>query len=431
MGAFLLTAGFSFNNYYLMISALFMIFATFVSLPGFDSSMNVEELSVKRVVDNNNVFRDDFLHVKVVIKNTGNTKFDFLEIFDEFPTNAFRIVVGENFISTRIDPKKTVTFSYILQPKVRGIYKVGPIDLTIRDRLGFNAEKRVIPNSIDEIIIYPPYEDIRRLEMMGAKRAVNKSFGIHKTRQVGSGTEFRGLRQYVFGDSYKFVNWKASIRAQKLVVNEFETEKNVSTVILIDASESMAGGQTDNTKFEYAIKSGMLLGKIAMEQQDKVAFATFSDQKHFRWLAPGSKRTHYFDIISFLGNCQPEGQKKIYWSMEEFCRQYTKRSLVFLITDLEVAGKDVIAALRKLRTFGHIVIVIAPFSPWFEIHELELGPTDKALAEAISEEMIQHVLQIKKDAQRLNSPVISVAPDDMFDVIMHEYEEAKRHGKGE
>ncbi len=194
MGVFLLTAGFSFTNYYLILSALFMIFATFVSLPGFDSSLNIEELKVKRVLASNKIFEDDFLHVKVVIENTGGTKFDFIDIFDEFPTDAFRILVGENFISTRIDPHKTIKFSYLLQPKIRGQYCLGPIDITVRDRLGFNAEKRIIPNSIDDLVIYPPYEDIRRLELMGAKRVVNKNFGVHKTKQIGSGTDFRSLR---------------------------------------------------------------------------------------------------------------------------------------------------------------------------------------------------------------------------------------------
>ena len=187
----------------------------------------------------------------------------------------------------------------------------------------------------------------------------------------------------------------------------------------------------ENTKFEYSIKAGMLLAKIAMGQRDMVGLATFSDKKHFRWLRPSTKATHYYDIVDFLGNVSPKGEKNIYWSMEEFTRTYHKRSLIFLISDLEVASKDIIAALRKLRTFGHIIILIAPFSPWFEIHELELTATDKALAEAISEEMMQHVLGVKKDAQKLMVPVISVAPDDMFNVIMNEYEEAKRKGKGE
>jgi uncharacterized protein (DUF58 family) len=431
LGGFLLTAGFSFDNFYFMTMAMFLIFATFISLPAFDSSMNIEELKVTRKIDSAKVFKDEFMHVRVIIENTGGNQFDFLDIFDEFPADAFAMPAGENMISTRIDPHTKIVFSYILAPRARGEFKLGPLEVTIHDRLGFNSEKRIVPNSITDIVIYPPYEDIKRLEMMGAKRAMNMSFGIHKTRQTGTGNEFRGLRQYVFGDQFRLIDWRASMRCQKLIVREFESEKNISTIILIDASESMGGGAVENTKFEYSIKSAMLLAKVAMGQRDAVGIVTFSDKKNFRWLAPSTKATHFYDIIDFLGNVSPKGAKNIYWSMEEFARTYDRRSLIFLISDLEIASKDVVAALRKLRTRGHVVNIISPFSPWFEIHELELTATDKALAEAISEEMMQHIMQVKKDAQKLMTPVISVAPDDMFNVIMNEYEEAKRKGKGE
>jgi uncharacterized protein (DUF58 family) len=382
-------------------------------------------------MDNTRVFRDDFVHIVVTIKNLSMSGFDFIDIFDEFPADSFRLVIGENYISTRIDPKQTVQFSYILAPKVRGEFNIGPLNVTIRDRLGFNAETRIVPASYTNLIIYPPYEQIRRLELMGAKRAMSMSFGIHRTKMKGTGTDLRSLRQYVPGDQFRLIDWKASLRTQKLIVREFESERNVSTLILIDASESMGGGAVEATKFEYSIKSAMLLAKVAMEQKDKVGICTFSDRNHFRWLAPTTKRSHFFDIISFLGAVSPQGGKEIFWSMEEFSRQFDKRSLVFLVSDLEIAQIDIISAVRKLKTYGHAVMIIAPFSPWFEIHELELTSSDKALAEAISEEMMLHILNIRKDCQKLGVPVISVAPDDIFDVILNEYQEAKRVGRAD
>ncbi|MHA1776175.1 MAG: DUF58 domain-containing protein [Promethearchaeota archaeon] len=402
-----------------------------ISMPAFESSTNVEELTVTREIDNKRIFRDDFMHVKVRIKNTGGTRFDFLDIFDNFPVEVFRLVAGENYISTRIDPKSEVVFSYILAPRVRGEFELGPLEITVRDRLGFSAVEKTVPNSMTDIVIYPPYEEIRALELLGAKRAMAMSFGVHQVKQKGTGTDLRNLRQYVPGDQYRLIDWKASMRLQKLIVREFESERNVSTVILIDSSESMAGGAVDTTKFELAIKSGMLLAKLAMEQKDQVGVCTFSDRNHFRWLAPSTRRSHYYDIITFLGEITPKGNKEIFWSIEEFSRNWDKRSLVFLITDLEVAGVDIVAAVKKLKSYGHAVVIVAPFSPWFEIHELELSPIDKALAEAISEEMMLHVLQIRKDCQKLLVPVISVAPDDMFEVIVNQYQEAKQKGKAD
>ncbi|MCF2141121.1 MAG: DUF58 domain-containing protein [Candidatus Lokiarchaeota archaeon] len=431
LAAFLISAGLSFHNHFLILCGAFFLFATLISMPAFESSMNVEELQVTREIDNKRVFRDDFMHVKVRIVNTGGTRFDFLDIFDNFPTEAFRLVAGENYISTRIDPKSTVVFSYILAPRVRGEFELGPLEITVRDRLGFSAVEKTVPNSFTEIVIYPPYEEIRALELLGAKRAMAMSFGVHQVKQKGTGTELRNLRKYVAGDQYRLIDWKASMRLQKLIVREFESERNVSTIILIDSSESMGGGAVDATKFEYAIKSGMLLAKLAMEQKDQVGVCTFSDRQHFRWLPPSQKRSHYYDIITFLGEISPKGAKEIFWSMEEFSRNFDKRSLVFLITDLEVAGVDIIAAVRKLKSYGHAVVVVAPFSPWFEIHELELSYIDKALAEAISEEMMLHVLQVRKDCQKLLVPVISVAPDDMFDVIVNQYQNAKQKGKAD
>ena len=53
------------------------------------------------------------------------------------------------------------------------------------------------------------------------------------------------------------------------------------------------------------------------------------------------------------------------------------------------------------------------------------------LAEAIAEEMMLHVLTVKNDCKKLGVPIISVAPDDMFDVIVNEYQESKRVGKAD
>ncbi len=81
------------------------------------------------------------------------------------------------------------------------------------------------------------------------------------------------------------------------------------------------------------------------------------------------------------------------------------------------------------RSWKHSLVVISPFSPWFEIHEVDLSPSDKALAEAISEEMMEQVLKIRQNARTLGVPIISVGPDDMMSQILSQYLEAKKKGK--
>ena len=87
--------------------------------------------------------------------------------------------------------------------------------------------------------------------------------------------------------------------------------------------------------------------------------------------------------------------------------------------------------VKKLKTFGHSVMIISPFSPWFEIYELELTPSDKAMAEAISEEMMQHLMELKPDLEKFQASLINVGPDDMLNVVLAEYTQARKRGRGE
>lgn len=390
--------------------------------------MNIEELRVHRELEKEKVFKDDFVHVKVIIENTGKNSFDFLEIRDYFNPQLFRLILGENFISTRIDSKGIIKFSYVLEPKVRGEYPLGPLSVTVKDRLGFNSLERIIPDSITDILVYPPYEDIKRIEILGSKRSLQLNYGLQRSKQKGLGSEFYGMRKYVYGDQFRLIDWKASARTQKLIVKEFESERDVSVMILVDSSSTMAGGAIENTKFEFAIRACMLLTKVALTRRDKVGVFTFSDKKNFNFLKPGGGQDHFYQVLDFVARVKPQGKCKIVEAIDFFTRRFQKRSLLFIISDLESDTKEFKMAIRKLVPFNHTIMIINPFSPWFEIHEIDLSTTDKALAEAISEEMMEHILTIKQEVRNLGVNLITVGPDDMMHQVLQNYLEAKKKG---
>ena len=425
---FFLTAGFAFVNYFLIYFGILLIFSTVVSLPLFYYQMNIEELRVSRELEKEKVFKDDFVHVKVVIENTGKNSFDFLEIRDYYNPELFRLVLGENFISTRIGPKKQIKYSYVLEPKVRGEYPLGPLSLVVKDRLGFNSVERIVPDSVSDILVYPPYEDIKRIEILGSKRSLSQNYGLQRSKLKGLGSEFYGMRKYVFGDQFRLIDWKASARAQKLIVKEFESERDVSVMILVDSSNSMAGGAIENTKFEYAIRACMLLTKVALSRKDNVGVFTFSDKKNFNFLKPGSGEDHFYRVLDFVAKVKPQGKSRFTEAMGYLNRRYQKRSLIFILSDLEGNVKEIGQAIRKLIPLNHTVIIINPFSPWFEIHEIDLSSTDKALAEAISEEMMEHIIGIKQEVRNLGVNIITVGPDDMMNQVLSKYMEAKKKG---
>ncbi len=390
--------------------------------------MNVEELRVHRELEKEKVFKDDFVHIKVVIENLSKSSFDFIEIRDYFNPQLFRLVLGENFISTRIAPKSVIKFSYVLEPKVRGEYPLGPLSVIVKDRLRFNSLERIVPDSVTDILVYPPYEDIKRIEILGSKRSLLLNYGIQRSKQKGLGSEFYGMRKYVFGDQYRLIDWKASARTQKLIVKEFESERDITVMILVDSSETMAGGAIENTKFEYAIRACMLLTRVALTRRDRVGVFTFSNKKNLTFLKPGGGEDQFYRVLDFVAKVKPQGKCKMLEAFDYFIKRFQKRSLVFIISDLEADVKDINAAIRKLIPYKHSIMMINPFSPWFEIHETDLSTTDKALAEAISEEMMEHILTIKQEVRNLGVNLSSVGPDDMMHMVLKNYLDAKKKG---
>ena len=172
----------------------------------------------------------------------------------------------------------------------------------------------------------------------------------------------------------------------------------------------------------------MLLTKIALTRRDNVGIYTFSDKKNFKYLKPGSGDEYFYQVLDFVARVKPEGKCRIFEAMDYFIKRYQKRSLIFIISDLETSIKEIREAVKKLIPFGHTIIIINPFSPWFEIHEVDLSSTDKALAEAISEEMMEHILGIKQESRRLGVNIITVGPDDMMNQVISNYLEAKKKG---
>ncbi|MHA1412110.1 MAG: DUF58 domain-containing protein, partial [Promethearchaeota archaeon] len=276
------------------------------------------------------------------------------------------------------------------------------------------------------------------------KRSLQLNYGIQRSKQKGLGSEFYGMRKYVFGDQFRLIDWKASARTQKLIVKEYETERDITVMIIVDSSNSMAGGAIENTKFEYAIRACMLLTKVALTRRDSVGVFTFSDKKNFKFLKPNSGEDQFYQVLDFVAKSgedqfyqvldfvakiKPQGKNRIVEAMDFLCRRFQKRSLVFIISDLECDVEEISKAMKKLIPFNHTIIIINPFSPWFEIHEIDLSSTDKALAEAISEEMMEHVLRIKQELRNFGINLINVGPDDMMATVLKAYLEAKKKGK--
>ncbi|MCF2142224.1 MAG: DUF58 domain-containing protein [Candidatus Heimdallarchaeota archaeon] len=412
--------------YFLLIGILMVIGTTF-GYPIFRIQANTEGIQIERVLDKRKCFAGEYIHVRIIIHNRGPSAIDHLEIYDAYP-ETMDLVLGENYLYTRINARGKAEFSYILRTPVRGLYKIGPTKVIIHDRLGFYEEEK-IKHNFDEVLVYPSYEDIKKLKVLGAKRQLGRMFGIHKTKLKGTGMEFWGIRDYYPEDAFRYIDWKAYSRTLKLKIREFETEKNVRVMILLDTSQSMGQGLIRNTKLEFSIRAVVLLAHMAQERKDLLGLATYTNRIK-TYVKSGQGASHFNKILEDLAYATPQGPSSLSKAVEDLIMRTRNRGLLFIISDLEGKRKDILDGVRKASAAGFDVVIISPFGPFFEIQNKLLGPTEKALGEAIAEEYFEIRNRLSKDIQRYRAGVISVGPDDFLVSVINEYTEAKRRGVG-
>jgi uncharacterized protein (DUF58 family) len=424
-GALLLTSGFSFVNFYLTLLGVYLFVGLVITLPLFALTANLSGIEVDRQIDKTKVFSGDFLRVRVTIRNTSHRHFDFIEIWDQYP-ETWILAIGENVMASRIEPGSSITFSYILQVRMRGRYYLGPTEVIMRDRLGIHYYKRTV-KAKTEILVYPTWKDVRRLETIGKQRQLGLMFGAHKTKTIGMGTEFSGFREYVPGDPFRLIDWKTTAKEGEMMVKQYEEEKNVQIICMVDTSGSMGNGYPENTKLEYGIRAAVLLTYMGVERKDFVGVCVFSDVVH-AYVTPSTHPNHIYEVLDALATAEAGGWSDYETAISYVTSQTKKRSLFFFLTDLEESPAPLLNAMKAVVARGHNAVVISPFGPWFEVPVGQFGPVEKVLSEAVAEELWERRAKISRALARFGIEVINVGPEDFLPTIIRQYNLAKQRG---
>ncbi len=415
---------------YLMLLGSMMVLGAVVGLPLFGRSTNTSLIQVVRTLEREKAFAGEFIYVTLTITNTSRHRMDYLEIYDAIP-EYFELALGENYIITQLGGYERKVFSYIIRVSTRGVYRLGPSKVILHDRLGFYFQEDV-RHSYTEVLVYPSYEDVRRMEALSQRRRLGHMFGQHRTKLKGMGDDFHQIRKYYPGDEFRSIDWKAFSRTGQLQVREFETEKNIRMVIFLDHSGSMGGGPRNNTKLDYAIRAAMLLSHMAEERRDLSGLVTFADRPT-AYLAPArsSTKTNFFKMLEVLALIQSKGQSNPLEAVEFVVRRLPHASFFIFLTDLEAGKRTVfLEAAKRAMSRKHSMIVIAPFGPYFEAQLGGMSEVERGLTEAIAEEYLTFRKGVADSLRRMGVDVINVSPDDFLPTVIRQYHRAKKEGKG-
>jgi len=259
-------------------------------------------------------------------------------------------------------------FQWNCRPMKRGHYQLDSAYLESASSLGFWAVRRQIPIQC-EIRVYPNlFTERKSLAALFLHRG---AFGLHAQRQVGKGREFEQLREYIPGDGFDEVHWKATAKRGRPITKIFQVERTQEVYVVIDGSRLSArrveerglkvegpgargpGRESSNETRQRAdqfqsssldsgpsilerfITAALVLGLAAEQQGDLFGLLTFTDKvDHFVRAKNG--KAHYNNCRDALYTIEPRIVTPDYDELCTFLRlRLRRRALLVFLTSLD------------------------------------------------------------------------------------------------
>ena len=116
---------------------------------------------------------------------------------------------------------------------------------------------------------------LSRLDLIAKYVVEGYITGLHKSPYHGFSTEFAEHRQYMPGDSLRYLDWKVFGRTDRMYVKRFEEETNLKSHIILDVSGSMAfKSRGPVTKLRYGTILAAALSFLMIRQRDSIGIVT-------------------------------------------------------------------------------------------------------------------------------------------------------------
>lgn len=208
---------------------------------------------------------------------------------------------------------------------------------------------------------------IRRIEIR-TKRLVTDVFaGNYKSTFKGKGMEFFEVREYYPGDDIRNIDWNVTARMGTPYVKKFAEERELTVMILFDASASNDFGTKNRIKREIGAEIGSVLLFCTLRNNDRAGLIIFTDKVEM-FVPPRKGISHVLRSIREFVYFQPNGKKTdLKQALEFFSSIARKRAILFVISDFMTTGYE---KTMQVLNKKHDVIAIRVLDP----REFELVP---------------------------------------------------------
>jgi len=349
-----------------------------------------------------------------------------LEIIDEIPVQFQKRDV---LFKTALTSRQHKLLNYLLRPTKRGEYEFGYLRVYVQSPLKI-ISRRYNFEQAETLPVYPSFLLMRKYELMAISNRLNE-IGIKKIRRLGHSMEFEQIKNYVPGDDYRTVNWKATARQGDLMVNNYTEEKSQHVYCIIDKSRSMKMPFDGLSLLDYAINASLVLSSVALLKEDKAGLITVAEKKG-AVIAADRRPTQLNKIMEVL---YKEKTRYLETNLEllytTIRRTLKQRSLVVFFTNYESlsALNRQMSILKQIAKFHLLLIVFFENTELKELSVESAGNVEGIYIKTIAEKFVNEKKLIVKELARHGIQSILTTPQNLTVNTINRYLQIKASQK--
>ncbi|MFH1856514.1 MAG: DUF58 domain-containing protein [Candidatus Omnitrophota bacterium] len=192
-------------------------------------------------------------------------------------------------------------------------------------------------------------QKIRKIQITTSRMVTDVFAGQYQSVFKGRGMEFHEVREYLPGDEIRSIDWNVTARMGHPYVKKFVEERELTVMILLDASASCHFGSVKEFKNQIAAELCSVLAFSAIQNNDKVGLIIFTD-KIEKFVPAGKGARHVLRVIREALYFKAENSgTNISAALEYLNRVTNRRTITFVISDFFDKGFKKLLSVSNKR----------------------------------------------------------------------------------
>src|SRR5512141_1390076 len=171
---------------------------------------------------------------------------------------------------------------------------------------------------------------IRLIELRTNRLVSETLAGQYHSVFKGQGMNFDEVREYQPGDEVRTIDWNVTARMNHPFVKKFVEERELTLMLVVDASGSGLFGSHAQSKRELAAEIASVLAFSAIRNNDKVGVILFSEEVE-KYIPPKKGRRHVLRVIREILFFEPKKRGTNLNAALEFLMRVTPHKAIAVV----------------------------------------------------------------------------------------------------